>query len=310
MATESSPMFGAEGDCSEVLEELMWRDTGENLAMSKHSEKVIEQKEQQLKESIQRNYSKLKGVEKELEGLQLQLRLTSGPKKSALELIRRKIEAQNEKVLASRSKVAAAKRFLAVAEAELAGAQSVKQQLCGELNMLVHQSTHLQLAKLEELSQQLDGLEAASTSAGSEEGSASAQSFRPAASSADAMPTFSCDANKRQVVPAAEAVIDTALGSVQLNPNRPEASQRQEPVSSNAQAGGPGQVDPRNLPLKHPNGLSPIRTSAAQHHKSARRGMSAPALRPPGRPSPIVTQGVSEIAQKNSSSASFSGFAV
>ena len=40
----------------------------------------------------------------------LQLRLTSGPKKSALELLRRKIEAQNDSVLAARQEsVAAAK---------------------------------------------------------------------------------------------------------------------------------------------------------------------------------------------------------
>lgn len=127
-----------------------------------YATQVIEQKEQQLKDSIQRNYSKLKGVEKELEGLQLQLRLTSGPKKSALELLRKKIESQNEKVVASRSKFAAAKRFMLAVEKELKEAEAVKAQLCSELNLLVHQSTHAQLAKLQQLSLQLEGLEAAS----------------------------------------------------------------------------------------------------------------------------------------------------
>lgn len=50
------------------------------------------------------------GVERELAGLQLELKLTSGPKKSALELIRRKIEAQNEHVVMARSKFHAARK--------------------------------------------------------------------------------------------------------------------------------------------------------------------------------------------------------
>ena len=45
----------------------------------------------------------------------LQLRLTSGPKKSALELLRRKIEAQNESVLAARQESVAAAKVHAAA---------------------------------------------------------------------------------------------------------------------------------------------------------------------------------------------------
>ena len=43
-------------------------------------------------------------------GLQLQLKLTNGPKKSALELIRKKIEMQNEHVLMARTKHQAARK--------------------------------------------------------------------------------------------------------------------------------------------------------------------------------------------------------
>lgn len=49
-------------------------------------------------------------MERELAGLQLQLKLTSGPKKSALELLRRKIELQNEKVVLARGNYHAARK--------------------------------------------------------------------------------------------------------------------------------------------------------------------------------------------------------
>ena len=42
--------------------------------------------------------------------MQLQLKLTNGPKKSALELIRKNIEMQNEHVLLARSKHQAARK--------------------------------------------------------------------------------------------------------------------------------------------------------------------------------------------------------
>ena len=42
--------------------------------------------------------------------LQLQLNLTSGPKKSALEMLRKKIEAKNEQVVAARQKFLVAQK--------------------------------------------------------------------------------------------------------------------------------------------------------------------------------------------------------
>ena len=54
------------------------------------------------------------GVERELAGLQLDLKLTSGPKKSALELLRRKIEMQNENVVMARGKFQAARKVIHV----------------------------------------------------------------------------------------------------------------------------------------------------------------------------------------------------
>ena len=56
------------------------------------------------------NYNRVREVERELAQLQLQLRITAGPKRSALELIRKKIETQNVKVVAARDRYKVAKQ--------------------------------------------------------------------------------------------------------------------------------------------------------------------------------------------------------
>ena len=60
--------------------------------------------------SIAKNYSHIKNVEVQLAQLQLQLNLTSGPKKSALEMLRKKIEAKNEQVVTARQKFLSAQK--------------------------------------------------------------------------------------------------------------------------------------------------------------------------------------------------------
>ncbi len=59
---------------------------------------------------IQNNYSRIKDVERELSGLQMQLKLSTGPKRSALMMLRKKIELQNERVLAARERQKTAKK--------------------------------------------------------------------------------------------------------------------------------------------------------------------------------------------------------
>lgn len=59
--------------------------------------------------SIALNYGRIRDVERELGNLQLQLKLTSGPKKHALEMLRKKIETQNERVVYVRARHTAAK---------------------------------------------------------------------------------------------------------------------------------------------------------------------------------------------------------
>jgi hypothetical protein len=57
-----------------------------------------------------KNFNRIREVEHQLAQLQLQVKLTSGPKKQALELMRLKIEAQNERVVAVRARHSAAKQ--------------------------------------------------------------------------------------------------------------------------------------------------------------------------------------------------------
>ncbi|KAG2451698.1 hypothetical protein HYH02_003478 [Chlamydomonas schloesseri] len=126
--------------------------------MYNYSQKFIEQKERELMDSIAKNYGRIREVERELANLQLQLKLTAGPKKHALELLRKKIEIQNEKVASVRAKHTAAKATYERLDAELKREEEAKDQLCGELNTLVQQAARAQLDKLEELKTHLESL--------------------------------------------------------------------------------------------------------------------------------------------------------
>ena len=59
---------------------------------------------------IANNYTRIKDVERELSGLQMQLKLSTGPKRSMLMMLRKKIELQNERVLSARDRQRAAKK--------------------------------------------------------------------------------------------------------------------------------------------------------------------------------------------------------
>lgn len=67
---------------------------------------------------IYSHYSRIKEVERELCAVQLQLKLTAGPKKHALEMLRKKIETQGEKVAAARQRFTAAKQVWCFADAD------------------------------------------------------------------------------------------------------------------------------------------------------------------------------------------------
>lgn len=130
-------------------------NSAQSLAMSNYSQKLVEQKEREVQEIIWSKYGRVKELEKELSQLQLQLKITAGPKKHALELLRKKIETQNEKVAAIKQRYKAAKQVFEAVEAELQREEAVKDHLCSELNLVVQQSATAELNKLEELKHQL-----------------------------------------------------------------------------------------------------------------------------------------------------------
>lgn len=148
-------------------EEQRWSRSGENLRIVNTSEKALEQKERELQSCIAQNYARIQGVEKELQGLQLQLKLTSGPKKSALEMLRRKIESQADRVIVARTGLAAATKAADAAAAKLAIEEAAKDELCKELNLLVQQSAHAQLDALEALTRRLEAINGGGAGSGS-----------------------------------------------------------------------------------------------------------------------------------------------
>ncbi|KAI3446906.1 hypothetical protein Pfo_003571 [Paulownia fortunei] len=60
---------------------------------------------------IEENYSKIRDVERELANLILEIKLTAGPKKAALELMRKKIEMSAERIHVAKLKEEQAKKF-------------------------------------------------------------------------------------------------------------------------------------------------------------------------------------------------------
>ncbi|KAG6507258.1 hypothetical protein ZIOFF_032600 [Zingiber officinale] len=83
-----------------------------------YTERIIEAEKLQLKRYIQENYSKIREVEREFENLTLELKLTAGSKKAALEHLRKKIELSAEKIHAAKLKEEQAKKN---ASTEVAG---------------------------------------------------------------------------------------------------------------------------------------------------------------------------------------------
>ena len=79
--------------------------------------------------------------------LGLQVRLTSGPKRHALEMMRSKIKQQNERVVSARQRHAVAKQAFMLLDEELQREEEAKERLCSELNMLIQQSAELQVRR-------------------------------------------------------------------------------------------------------------------------------------------------------------------
>uniref|UniRef100_A0ACD5TPA8 Uncharacterized protein n=1 Tax=Avena sativa TaxID=4498 RepID=A0ACD5TPA8_AVESA len=123
-----------------------------------YTEKVIAEEQLQLKKYIQENYSKIRDVEKELENLTLEVKLTAGPKKAALEHLRKKIEVSTERIRLAKVKEDEAKQAWEDAAQVVKEEEDAKQRLCDDLNRLVQESAASQYLRLEELKKRLECL--------------------------------------------------------------------------------------------------------------------------------------------------------
>ncbi|XP_058105601.1 uncharacterized protein LOC131249055 [Magnolia sinica] len=122
------------------------------------TEKIIEEEQLQLKRYIEENYSKIRDVERELAGLTFELKLTAGPKKAALEHLRKKIESSTERIRLAKLKEDQARKVWEEASKVVKDEEEIKKKLCDDLNSLVQESTNTQFSRLEELKRRLEAL--------------------------------------------------------------------------------------------------------------------------------------------------------
>ncbi|XP_010536504.1 PREDICTED: uncharacterized protein LOC104811494 [Tarenaya hassleriana] len=123
-----------------------------------YTERMIEEEQLQLKKYIEQNYSKIRDVERELSNLTMEMKLTAGPKKAALELLRKKIEVSNEKIRAAKQREEQARKAYEAAAKAVMDEEAVKHKLSEDLNSLVQESSNAQYARLEELKKRLEAL--------------------------------------------------------------------------------------------------------------------------------------------------------
>ncbi|XP_047952435.1 uncharacterized protein LOC125198010 [Salvia hispanica] len=123
-----------------------------------YTEKIIEEEQLQLRKYIEENYSKIRDVERELANLSMEMKLTAGPKKAALEHLRKKIEMSTERIRLAKMKEEQAKKAWEAAAKDVQDEEASKQKLCDDLNNLVQESSNSQLARLEELKRRMESL--------------------------------------------------------------------------------------------------------------------------------------------------------
>lgn len=123
-----------------------------------YTEKVIEEEQLQLKKYIQENYSKIRDVERELANLTFEVKLTSGPKKAALEHLRKKIEISTERIRIAKMKEEEARKAWETASKVVKDEEALKQKLCDDLTQLVQESSSTQFSRLGELKRRLEAL--------------------------------------------------------------------------------------------------------------------------------------------------------
>ncbi|KAJ4955622.1 hypothetical protein NE237_012405 [Protea cynaroides] len=123
-----------------------------------YTEKIIAEEQLQLRKYIQENYTKIRDVERELANLNLELKLTAGPKKAALEHMRKKIELSTERLRVAKQKQEQARKAWEAASKVVKDEEELKQKLCDDLSQLVQESSNSQFSRLEELKRRLEAL--------------------------------------------------------------------------------------------------------------------------------------------------------
>ncbi|EOA13892.1 hypothetical protein CARUB_v10027001mg [Capsella rubella] len=123
-----------------------------------YTEKIIAEEQLQLRKYIEENYTKIRDVEKEFGNLTMEMKLTAGPKKAAMEHLRKKIEVATEKIHVAKLKEEEARKAFEAASKVVKDEEALKQTLCEDLNRLVQESSNTQYARLEELKRRLEAL--------------------------------------------------------------------------------------------------------------------------------------------------------
>lgn len=88
----------------------------------------------------------------------MEMKLTAGPKKAALEHMRKKIEISTERIRVAKLKEEEARKAWEAASKAVKDEEALKQKLCDDLSNLVQESSNSQFARLEELKRRLEAL--------------------------------------------------------------------------------------------------------------------------------------------------------
>ncbi|WCJ36569.1 hypothetical protein M5689_017760 [Euphorbia peplus] len=123
-----------------------------------YTEKIIAEEQLQLRKYIDENYSKIRDVERELASLNMEMKLTSGPKKAALEHLRKRIEISTERIRLAKQKEEQARQVWEAAMKTVKDEEAIKQKLCEDLSNLVQESSSYQFSRLEELKRRLEAM--------------------------------------------------------------------------------------------------------------------------------------------------------
>lgn len=198
------------------------RSSGD-LPIMAYTEKLLEEKEEQLRKYIQENYSKIRDVERELGNLTLELKLTAGPKKAALEHLRKKIELSTEKIRIAKQKEDSARKVWEAAEKALKEEEAQKAAICEDLNRLVQESASAQYSRLEELKSRLEALNPATKGVTPESVDSKSNGSSPTSSGTTATSKSNPDARKMGSAPD-NKVISTVSSNPQLNESDNSAS--------------------------------------------------------------------------------------